>query len=151
MNTKKLLIFTVVAILALGGAGFGVYSMKMNAPQFQGIGVDVRGQSDEVIESWETAFQKAVKREDLLKAVIEKSDYATKMGVSGDAAMEDLRKRATARYKSHKSMIEVGVTGQRKEIEALKAISTLVYQGAAEVVAKQDRRFAELIQSRKGR
>jgi len=145
MSSKKLAAIAILAVLLLGGAGFGFYTMKQNAPSFRGIGVNVKGQPEDVCQDWETKLKDAVSREDVLKWVIENADYAAKMEVPAGEAYDDLKGRVAVRYKKQKDLIEVGLTGKRKEDEKLGEISNELYREAAILVAKEDASFAAFL------
>jgi len=140
----------ILAVLLLGGAGFGVYTMKQNAPSFRGIGVNVKGQPEDVCKDWEAKLKEAVSREDVLTWVVEETDYAAKMEVSEGEAHDDLKGRVAVRYKKQKDVIEVGLTGKRKEDEKLGEISNVLYRAAASVVAREDSTFEAFLNSKAG-
>ena len=150
MNSKTVAMIAVLAVLLLGGAGFGVYTMKQNAPSFRGIGVNVKGQPEDVCDDWETKLKDAASRDDVLKFVVEQVDYAGKMDVPAEEAFNDLKSRVAVRYKKHKDIIEFGLTGKRKEDEKLTEISGELYRVAASLVAKDDSAFAAFLSSKPG-
>jgi capsular polysaccharide biosynthesis protein len=150
MNSKTVTMIAVLAVLLLGGAGFGIYTMKQNAPSFRGIGVNVKGQPEDVCEDWEAKLKDAVSRDDVLKWVVEHADYAAKMEVPAEEAYNDLKGRVTVRYKKKTDVIEVGLTGKRKEDEMLGEISNELYRVAASLVAKEDSSFSAFLNSKAG-
>ena len=150
MKSKTITMIAILVILLLGGAGFGVYTMKQNAPSFRGIGVNVKGQPGDVCEDWEAKLKDAVSRDDVLNWVVKEVDYAAKMEVPAGEAFDDLKGRVAVRYKKHKDVIEVGLTGKRKEDEKLGEISNVLYRVAATLLAKEDSSFAEFLKLKAG-
>ncbi|YCM44337.1 hypothetical protein V2O64_23820 [Verrucomicrobiaceae bacterium 227] len=150
MNSKKLVTIAIVVILLLGGAAFGLYTMKKNAPSFRGIGINVKGQPEEVCQDWEAKLKEAVSHDDVLKWVVENADYAAKMEIPAEAAYDDLKGRVAVRYKRQKDVIEVGLTGKRKEDEKLGEVANKLYLVVANLVAKEDDSFAAFLKSKAG-
>ena len=150
MNGKKLAIIGIFLVLLLGGAAFGLYVMKMNAASFMGMGVDVSEQPEEVRLAWEDRFQKAVVREDVLNWTIKQSDYAARMDVPQEAAFEDLKSRVKVEYKKHKSMIEVGLTGKRKQNDQMAEVARFLNQAATSIVAQEEPAFEAALRSKAG-
>jgi len=141
MNGKKLAILTIIGLLVLGGAGFGYYTMKMNAESFRGIEVSVKGVEDEEVESWVSAFSSALKGEDVLKAIAEKSDYANTVGISEGEAVQHLREAIKVKRSMPRRTIQIGLNGKRKQNTQLDEISRVILGLAAPVVATQNPSF----------
>ena len=80
--TKKLFFITaLIGLILVGGLGFGYYTMKMNANSFKGIALPVKGLDDELSKKWEEAFESALKDEDLLKVIVDETNYAAELDV----------------------------------------------------------------------
>ena len=95
-------------------------------------------------------MKEAVSRDDVLNWVVENADYAAKMEIPAGEAFNDLKGRVAVRYKRQKDVIEVGLTGKRKEDEKLGEISNELYRVAASLVAKEDSSFAAFLGSKTG-
>ena len=134
MNKRSFLISALVGLLLLGGAGFAYYTMKMNAPAFRGRAIPVKGLPDDLVKSWETAFQEALQNEEVLGAIVEESGYAEKLKIPAEEAVAHLKEAARVRLKNAKGTIEVGLVGKRKNDEALKGIALVLYEEAEKEV-----------------
>lgn len=82
------------------------------------------------VRNWQDAFEKALAKDEVLQAIIDESNYASSLGISEGAALGHLRKAVVVRFKNTKKTIEVGLVGKRKQDEALKEISKVLYQAA---------------------
>lgn len=144
MGGKKFAIIGLVVVLVLGGAAFGIYTMKMNAVAFQGISLPMKGVESEQRDRWVEAFEKIAGEEVVVKRIVQESDYQNLMGLEGEqAAVDDLTKRMKIKYRPRKNTIEIGLTGIRKEIEVLKLIAPKIYQVCGTVLAANDGEFED--------
>lgn len=142
---KKLTIIGIVLFLVAAGGGFGVWTMKQNAPSFRGYPIPVANIPEEKIERWEGFLKKVVQDDRLLELVVEQSNYAELMGVSAEDAKEDLKKRVQVEYKKRSRQIEVGATGLRKEDEKLSEVAKAIYSVASFQLGQRDPEFAQLV------
>ena len=144
MTGKKFAIIGLVVVLVLGGAAFGIYTMKMNAVAFWGVSLPMQGVEAEQRDRWVETFEEIAVEEAVVKKIVEVSDYQNLMGLDNEqAAVADLTKRMKIKYRPRKNAIEIGLTGIRKEIEELKLIAPKIYQVCATVLAANDGEFAD--------
>ena len=144
MGGNKFTIIGLVVVLVLGGAAFGIYTMKMNAVAFQGISLPMKGVEAEQRDRWVETFEEIAAEEVVLQKIVEVSDYQNLMGLDGEqAAISDLTKRMKIKYRPRKNTIEIGLTGIRKEIEVLKLIAPKIYQVCGTVLAANDGEFED--------
>ncbi len=147
MNSKKLAIFAIIGLLIVGGAGFGYYTMKMNAPSFKGIAIPVKGVEDELVEKWVKGFQSVLERDDVLQAIVDKTEYAAKLEVPAGEAVEHLRKAIKVDHKKRLKAINIGLMGKRKQDEQLAKIGEEIYRAAEKEVAIIEPTFLEFLQA----
>jgi hypothetical protein len=136
MNSKKLAIAAILGLLLLGAAGFGIYTKKMNTVGFRGIGLTVQGVEQETVDDWVNTFNEVLKEEEVLQAIIEKSDYVAKLGVPEGEAVAHLREAANVNFSKTRNTIQIGLMGKRKNNAALDGISNDVFNAAAPQVAQ---------------
>lgn len=134
MNKRVLLLSAVLGLVLVGGAFFGWkwYSGEQSA--FRGRAVPVKGLPEEMVKSWEQAFGEALKREAVLQAIVDASDYSERLGVPSGEAVAHLREAAVVRFKNSNKTIEIGLIGKRKQDEALKKVAEILYVEAEKEV-----------------
>lgn len=144
--TKKLFFITaLIGLILVGGAGFGYYTMKMNANSFKGIALPVKGLDDEQCKKWEKTFESVLEDEDLLKVIVDESDYAAKLDLPADEAVAHLKDAIRVRFVKRKDSIEIGLVGKRKQDDALVEISNVIYRKSQEAVVEEDLTFEEYL------
>ena len=141
MNKKVLLITAFIGLLLLGGAGFGIYMMKMNENSFKGTALPVAKDNDEMTERWVESFKKVLQDESVLKSIVEDTDYATKLDVSPDEAVEHLKEAIKVRYVRRSDQIHIGLTGKRKQNDDLEDIALKIFEKSKDEVAFDDPSF----------
>jgi len=150
MNGNKLAVIGVVALLLVGGGGFGVYSMKMSAPSYRALPLTTAGQQKERCKEWADKLEAIAQREEFLVWVVEQSDYASLMGLAEGDAVNDLSKRIQIRYRQQSDRIEIGVKGKRKEDDQLNKVAKVIHSACIGTLAKADSDFGAYIQSLSG-
>lgn len=148
MNSKKLAILAIVGLLIIGGAGFGYYTMKMNAPSFKGIAIPVKGVEEDMAKKWVEAFQAVLEREEVLQSIVDTTEYAAKLEVAEGEAANHLKEAIKVRYKRRNNTIEIGLVGKRKQDEALAKIGTEIYRASEKEVAMLEPTFLQFLQAR---
>ena len=149
MSGKKIAVIGVILVLILGGGLFGVHSINQNKETFQGISLPLQGVSDEQRERWLGLLDDAMKKEEVLKVIVETSDYQSLMGSeSEEAAVADLGKRIQVNYRERKGTMEIGLGGKRKEVDKLKEVAPEIYKILANYTASMDPEFSEFVSSR---
>jgi hypothetical protein len=143
MSSKKLAILAIVGLLLVGGAGFGYYTMKMNAENFRGIEVSVKGVEEDQVESWVSAFQAALKRDDVAQIIVEKSGYVEKLGIPEGEAVNHLKEAAVVKFSKQRKAIQIGLNGKRKQNAELDEISRTIFNVAAVAAAELEPDFAD--------
>ncbi|MFT6863609.1 MAG: hypothetical protein ACJAVK_002170 [Akkermansiaceae bacterium] len=145
--TKTMFFITAfIGLILVGGVCFGYYTMKMNANSFKGIALPVKGLDDELSKKWEEAFESALKDKDLLRAIVDETDYAAKLEVPAGEAVAHLEGAIKVRFVKRKGQIEIGLVGKRKQNEALAEIASVIYGKAQEVAAKSEPTFGEYLE-----
>jgi hypothetical protein len=141
MNKRLFLLFAFFGLLGLGGALFGWkwYSGEQSA--FRGRAVPVKGLPEEMAKSWEDAFGEALKREAVLQAIVDASDYSERLEVPAGEAVAHLRKAVVVRFKNSNKTIEVGLIGKRKEDASLIKIAEVLYEEAQKEVLEIEPSF----------
>ena len=145
MNKRVLLLSAVLGLLLLGGAFFGWkwYSGEQSA--FRGRAVPVQGLPEEVAKSWEDAFGEALKREAVLQAIVDASEYPERLGVPAGEAVAHLREAAVVRFKNSNKTIEIGLIGKRKQDADLMKIAEILYAEAEKEVLEITPSFQEYL------
>lgn len=146
MTKKMFFIVSLVGLILVGGAGFGYYTMKMNANSFKGTAIPTKGLKDELCEEWAKAFEESLGKEEVLKAIVEKSDYASALGVPPGEAVAHLKDAIKVRFVKRKDSIEIGLLGKRKQDEALIKISPILYQEARDDVRANVPSFQQFLE-----
>lgn len=141
MNKRSLLLLAFFGLVVLGGAFFGWkwYSGEQSA--FRGRAVPVKGLPDEMVKSWEEAFDEALKREAVLQAIVDASDYSERLGVPAGDAVAHLREAVVVRFKNSNKTIEVGLIGKRREDASLITIAEFLYEEAQKEVLEIEPSF----------
>ena len=85
-----------------------------------------------------------------MEVALEKSDYASLMGVAEGEAKESLSKRIQIRYRQQSSRIEIGVKGKRKDDEKLNKVAKVIYDICVGTLAQSDSEFDTHVRSMKG-
>lgn len=130
MNARMLVLTAVVGILLLGGAFFGWQKYSENQPAFRGRAIPVAGLKEELVNKWTEAFETALKDEEVLKSIVEESDYAASLDVPAGEAVGHLKEAVKVRFRNRNDAIEVGLVGKRKNDEALIKISKVLFEEA---------------------
>lgn len=134
MNKRMMLISAIVGLVVMGGAVFGWMWYSGNQSAFRGRAIPVEGLPEPMVKSWRDAFKDALNNDEVLQEIIAKSDYASSLGISEGEALENLRKAAVVRLKNSNDTIEIGLIGKRKQDDALKTISRVLYERAEKEV-----------------
>lgn len=129
-----MLISAIVGLVVMGGAVFGWMWYSGNQSAFRGRAISVELVSDIYAEDWEKAFKAALNKDEVLQEIIAESDYASLLEISDGEALAHLRKATVVRHKNSNNTIEVGLIGKRKQDEALKTISMVLYERAEKEV-----------------
>lgn len=129
-----MLISAIVGLVVMGGAVFGWMWYSGNQSAFRGRAIPVKGLPEAMVKSWRDAFKDALNNDEVLEEIIAKSDYASSLEISGGEALENLRKAAVVRLKNSNDTIEIGLIGKRKQDDALKTISRILYERAEKEV-----------------
>ncbi|MGB0327565.1 MAG: hypothetical protein ACPGJR_08515 [Akkermansiaceae bacterium] len=134
MKKRVMLISAIVGLVVMGGAVFGWMWYSGNQSAFRGRAIPVKGLPEAMVKSWRDAFKDALNNDEVLEEIIAKSDYASSLEISGGEALENLRKAAVVRLKNSNDTIEIGLIGKRKQDDALKTISRILYERAEKEV-----------------
>ncbi|MGB0144948.1 MAG: hypothetical protein ACPGAP_09270 [Akkermansiaceae bacterium] len=134
MNKRTMVISAIVGLVVMGGAVFGWMWYSGNQSAFRGRAIPVKGLPEAMVKSWRDAFKDALNNDEVLEEIIAKSDYASSLEISGGEALENLRKAAVVRLKNSNDTIEIGLIGKRKQDDALKTISRILYERAEKEV-----------------
>ena len=145
MTKRAVLIVAVLGLLVLGGGYFGWKLYSGGQPAFRGRAIPVKGLPEELVESWEESFTKALDDEKVLQLIVDESDYASKLEVSADGAVDHLRKAVRVRVKNSSKTIEIGLVGKRKEDEDLKGIAKVLYEKAEKKVLEASPSFQDYL------
>lgn len=136
MTKNSFLIAAIIGLLLVGGGGFAFYTMKMNSSNFRGIAFPVKPVKDDVRKEWAKGFKEVLSQEDVLQAIVDETDYASKVEVSPDEAVSHLKKAIKVRIKSSNDTIEIGLMGKRKYDKAIQEVAPVVYEkGVAAMVS----------------
>lgn len=141
VNKKTFIVTALIGLLLVGGLGFGYYTMKLNQVVFRGIPIPVEKLDKELTRKWEKAFEDALADEEVLKVIVEKSDYATKLEVPADEAVASLKEAIEIKLNSQ--TLQVGFRGKRKYDEDMKSVAMVLYEVVYQVVASKDTSFRE--------
>ena len=143
MNKKTFLVTAIVGFLFVGGVGFALYTMKMNANSFKGMAIPVKGLQTELCEDWEAAFQEVLSNEAILQEIADETQYAQKLGVPSEEAVSHLKEAIKVRFVKGKNSIEIGLVGKRKQNKDLMKIAKLLYERGVENVVKKSPSFQQ--------
>jgi hypothetical protein len=147
MSSKKLAILAILGLLVIGGAGFGYYTMKMNEPSFKGVAIPVKGVEDETVDKWVEGFQTVLARDEVLQAIVDKTDYSAKLEIPTGEAVDHLQNAIKVEHKKRSNMIAIGLMGKRKQDEYLVKIGEEIYRAAEKEVAIKDPTFLQFLQA----
>ena len=141
MSSKKLAILTIFTLLILGLGALALYSKKMNAVGFRGIGFSVKNVEEGVVKEWMGSFEAVLQRDEILKKIVDNSDYVAKLSVPESEALAHLRSAIDVNYSKSRDTIQLGLRGKRKNNAALDEISRVVFNESAGYVAAEKPAF----------
>ena len=146
MNKKTFLVTAIVGFLFVGGVGFALYTMKMNANSFKGMAIPVhQSLPPELSKSWESAFQEVLSDEAILQEIVDETQYAEKLGVPPEEAVSHLKEAIKVRFVKGKNSIEIGLVGKRKQDDDLIKIGKILYERGVENVVKKAPSFRKYL------
>jgi hypothetical protein len=146
MNKKTFLVTAIVGFLFVGGVGFALYTMKMNANSFKGMAIPVhQSLPPELSKSWESAFQEVLSDEAILQEIVDETQYAEKLGVPSEEAVSHLKEAIKVRFVKGKNSIEIGLVGKRKQDDDLIKIGKILYERGVENVVKKAPSFRKYL------
>ena len=146
MNKKTFLVTAIVGFLFVGGVGFALYTMKMNANSFKGMAIPVhQSLPPELSKSWESAFQEVLSDEAILQEIVDETQYAEKLGVPSEEAVSHLKKAIKVRFVKGKNSIEIELVGKRKQDDDLIKIGKILYERGVENVVKKAPSFRKYL------
>jgi len=149
MNKKTFLVTAILGLILVGGSVFGFITWKMNANSFKGIAIPLKGLNgelkDKLGDRWESAFQKVLSDEEVLKEIAEETEYAAKLGVPSDEAVSHLKEAIKVRFVKRKDSIEIGLVGKRKQNEDLTKIAEFIYMRAVKDVVEDEPSFRQYL------
>ena len=146
MNKKTFLVTAIVGFLFVGGVGFALYTMKMNANSFKGMAISFHQSLPlELSKSWESAFQEVLSDEAILQEIVDETQYAEKLGVPSEEAVSHLKEAIKVRFVKGKNSIEIGLVGKRKQDDDLIKIGKILYERGVENVVKKAPSFRKYL------
>ena len=146
MNKKTFLVTAIVGFLFVGGVGFALYTMKMNAKSFRGMAIHVhQSLPPELSKSWESAFQEVLSDEAILQEIVDETQYAEKLGVPSEEAVSHLKEAIKVEFVKGKNSIEIGLYGKRKQKEDLDKIAEILQETAVENIVKIEPSFQQYL------
>lgn len=146
MNKKTFLVTAIVGFLFVGGVGFALYTMKMNANSFKGMAIHVhQSLPPELSKSWESAFQEVLSDEAILQEIVDETQYAEKLGVPSEEAVSHLKEAIKVRFVKGKNSIEIGLVGKRKQDDDLIKIGKILYERGVENVVRKAPSFRKYL------
>jgi hypothetical protein len=146
MNKKTFLVTAIVGFLFVGGVGFALYTMKMNANSFKGMAIPVhQSLPPELSKSWESAFQEVLSDEAILQEIVDETQYAEKLGVPSEEAVSHLKEAIKVRFVKGKNSIEIGLVGKRKQDDDLIKIGKILYERGVENVVRKAPSFRKYL------
>jgi len=141
MNGKKIGIIAILGIIALCAIGYFIYDKKQNAVGTRAIPISVSGVEAEVVERWVNVFQTVLKNDEVLERIISDSDYAAKLEIPEEEALESLRNAVRISHSTSRRAITIGLSGKKKYSEELNTISQQIFNVSGQIVASRDPAF----------
>ncbi len=146
MSSRILAIGAIVIMLLLGGAGFAVYTMKMNKPVERWVAFPLGGLGEPQRQAWVNEWAAISDDDEILRRVVQKQSIASEWGLSDDgAAIAELRERKVVDLYTDGESMRVMITGTRRELDFLNKISGVLFQEIKEQFIKNHPELRETL------
>lgn len=138
---RKWLIPGIVAfVLLLGGAAFGIRTLKQNRPAPFWVEIPMRLPADGAqLEKLEKDLRQRVQSDEVLVPVVRESDLARRWNLPDEqAAVAELRRRVFVQFKDG-GFLKIGLNGKRKETAITSEVAKKLGDRFMTVAQKQSR------------
>jgi hypothetical protein len=138
---RKWLIPGIVAfVLLLGGAAFGVRTLKQNRPAPFWVEIPMRLPADGAqLEKLEKDLRQRVQSDEVIVPVVRESDLARRWNLPNEqAAVAELRRRVFVQFKDG-GFLKIGLNGKRKEMAITSEVAKKLGDRFMTVAQKQSR------------
>jgi hypothetical protein len=130
----------VVVVLLLGGAAFGIHTLKQNRPAPFWVEIPIRLPSDGAqLEKLEKDLRQRVQSDDVIIPVVREMDLARRWNLPGeDAAITELRRRVFVQFKDT-GFLKIGLQGKRKEMATTSEVAKKLGDRFMAITQRQSR------------
>ena len=138
---RKWLIPGIVAfVLLLGGAAFGIRTLKQNRPAPFWVEIPMRLPADGAqLEKLEKDLRQRVQSDEVIVSVVRESDLARRWNLPDEqAAVAELRRRVFVQFKDG-GFLKIGLNGKRKEMAITSEVAKKLGDRFMTVAQKQSR------------